>query len=530
MPPPGRSEAWDVAPVALLRLDGDGVIVDANVVLLEWVGRTAQDVLAGVRLSELLSVGGRIYWETHLSPLLHMQGRVDEVAVELRGAAGRLPVLLSAVVRTLDGDRRMVDVALSRATERSRYERELLAARAAADRSTDQLRALQATTAALSRGVGADGVARALVRTAVAGLGASAATVWIAAEDGTLVRTASAGSATGVGLADPPDEPWAPGPHAATGPPPGPVEAVEVHAGGVLVVALGDPAAPLGTLVLVPRAGQGDDPLDVGVLTAVGQQAGLALERARMFDQKASVAHELQHALLTTNLPPDDRFTVVTEYRPGVQALEVGGDWYDAFLLDDDVLAVAVGDVVGRGLHAATAMGQLRSAVRAVAGPGVGPAELVRRLDRFVARAGVGFMATLAYAEIDLTTGRVRYACAGHLPPLRFPAHGAPAFLWEGRSTPLGVRSVRTEAEVDLDPADLLMLYTDGLVERRGRPLLDGLEDLAESGAALRESSVSALVTGLLTHAGDERDDVCVLVVAWPGGDPRALPSADRRP
>lgn len=512
-PPPGRSEAWDVAPVALLRLDGDGVIVDANLVLLEWVGRPAQDVLAGVRLSELLSVGGRIYWETHLSPLLHMQGRVDEVAVELRGTDGRLPVLLSAVVRTLDADRRMVDVALSKATERSRYERELLAARAAADRSTDQLRALQATTAALSRGVGADGVARALVQTAVAGLGASAATVWVAAEDGRLVRTASTEPAGAA--ADPPDEPWTPGPHAPAGPPPRPVEAVEEHPGGVVVVALGDPAAPLGTLVLVPRAGQGDDPLDVGVLTAVGQQAGLALERARMFDQKASVAHELQHALLTTNLPPDDRFTVVTEYRPGVQALEVGGDWYDAFLLDDDVLAVTVGDVVGRGLHAATAMGQLRSAVRAVAGPGVGPAELVRRLDRFVAQAGVGFMATLAYAEIDLSTGRVRYACAGHLPPLRFTARGTREFLWEGRSTPLGVRSVRTEAEVVLDPEDLLVLYTDGLVERRGRPLLDGLEDLADAGSALRESSVSALVTGLLTHAGDERDDVCVLVVEW---------------
>ena len=126
---PGRSEAWDVAPVALLRLDGDGVIIDANEALLEWVGRPAQEVLAGVRLSELLSVGGRIYWETHLSPLLHMQGGVDEVAVELRGPDGRLPVLMSAVVHTGHDGERTVDVALSRATERSRYERELLAAR-----------------------------------------------------------------------------------------------------------------------------------------------------------------------------------------------------------------------------------------------------------------------------------------------------------------------------------------------------------------------------------------------------------------
>ncbi|MEZ0448289.1 PP2C family protein-serine/threonine phosphatase [Cellulomonas sp. ICMP 17802] len=374
MPTPGRSHAWDVAPVALLQLAADGTILDANRMFLEWVGRAPQDVLGGTRLSELLSVGGRIYWETHLSPLLHMQGRIDEVAVELRGPDGRLPVLLSARARSFDDGAAVVDVALSRATERSRYERELLAARAAAD-----------TSAA----------------------------------------------------------------------------------------------------------------------------------------QKASVAHELQLALLTTNLPTDDRFRVVTEYRPGVQALEVGGDWYDAFLVDDDVLALVVGDVVGRGLHAATAMGQLRSAVRAVAGPGVGPAALLERVDRFVERTAVGFMATIAYAEVALDTGRVRYACAGHLPPLRFPATGAHEFLWEGRSTPLGFGSGRVEAEVTLGPEDLLMLYTDGLVERRNRPLMAGLEVLADAGAAILgpSGSVRTLVTQLLDHAGDERDDVCALVMKWWGPD-----------
>ncbi|KQR10340.1 SpoIIE family protein phosphatase [Cellulomonas sp. Leaf334] len=506
---PRTDDAWDRAPVALLRLDGDGTILDANRVLLDWVGRPAQ----GLRLSDLLSVGGRIYWETHLAPLLHMQGRVDEVAVELRGPDGRLPVLMSAVVHTgADGGRR-VDVALSRATERSRYERELLAARTAADRSADQLRALQATTAALSQGVGTEGVARALVDVAVTHLGAATASVWLAADDGTLVRRASSGAraAEGTGV---PDEPWTGAPHPRDDRDDGwaeTAETVQVHAGGVVVVALGTPDAPRGTLVLSPRG----DPFDVGVLTAVGQQAGLALERAERFDQKASVAHELQHALLTTHLPVDDRFSVTTEYRPGVQALEVGGDWYDAFLVDDDVLAVAVGDVVGRGLHAATAMGQLRSAVRAVAGPGVGPAELLTRLDRFVVQADVGFMATLAYAEIDLTTGVVRYACAGHLPPLRLTAGGAHEFLWDGRSTPLGVGTGRAEASAALDPGDLLVLYTDGLVERRDRSLREGLEALASAGAALLESSVAVLVTGLLERAPADLDDVCVLVATW---------------
>lgn len=500
-------DAWDVAPVALLRLDGDGTILDANRVLVEWVGRDPQ----ALRLSDLLSVGGRIYWETHLSPLLHMQGRVDEVAVELRGPDGRVPVLLSAVVHTAADGTRCVDVALSRATERSRYERELLAARAAADRSADQLRALQAATAALSAGVGTDGVARALVETAVTHLGAAVATVWLATEDGTLVRRASSTGDRSAEGTDVPDEPWAPAPRSAVDAPRGPAQAVEEHPAGVVVVALGAPDAPAGTLVLSPR----DELFDVGVLTAVGQQAGLALERARMFDQKASVAHELQHALLTTHLPPDDRFSVTTEYRPGVQALEVGGDWYDAFLVDDDVLAVAVGDVVGRGLHAATAMGQLRSAVRAVAGPDVGPAALLARLDRFVTQTGAGFMATLVYAEIDLVNGHVRYACAGHLPPLRFRGDGTHEFLWEGRSTPLGLGAGRTEAVAVLDPRDVLVLYTDGLVERRDRPLPDGLHALATAGTALGNGSVSDLVTGLLVRAGDVRDDVCVLVASW---------------
>jgi hypothetical protein len=497
-PSPARGQAWDRAPVALLRLDGDGAIADANLVFLDWVGRSDHDLRSGVRLSELLSVGGRIYWETHLGPLLHLQGRVDEVAVELRGPDGRLPVLMSAVVR--DGG---VDVALSRATERSRYERELLAARLAADRSADQLRALQATTAALSQGVGADGVARALVEAAVTLLGAAAATVWVAAQDGSMVRRAAAGTV-------PPRldavAPLLPGE---------PSEAVEVHPGGVVVVALGAVADPRGTMILVPRGQQGDDPFDVGVLTAIGLQAGLALERAQQFDHKASVAHELQHALLTTHLPQDHRFAVTTEYRPGVQALEVGGDWYDAFLVDDDVLALVVGDVVGRGLLAATAMGQLRSAVRAAAVPGSGPAALLTRLDHFVERSGVGFMATLAYAELDLVTGALRYACAGHLPPLRLQEGGAYEFLWEGRSTPLGVGAgPRVDATTTLEPHDLLVLYTDGLVERRDRPLGDGLEMFAAA-AARREGSVSSLVSGLLSHAADVSDDVCVLVASW---------------
>jgi len=99
--------------------------------------------------------------------------------------------------------------------------------------------------------------------------------------------------------------------------------------------------------------------------------------------------------------------------------------------------------------------------------------------------------------------------------PLRFTTGGAHEFLWEGRSRPLGLGTDRTDAVTVLAPQDLLVLYTDGLVERRDRPLPDGLHALATAGPALGDGSVADLVTGLLARAGDQRDDVCVLVAAW---------------
>ncbi|MBX9246426.1 PAS domain-containing protein, partial [Actinotalea ferrariae] len=183
-------DAWHVAPVALLRTDLDGTVVVANRTLLDWLG-TAQDDVVGRRLSSLLSVGGRIYWETHLGPLLRMQGGFDEVAVELhaqRRPAGRLPVLMSARVGA-DG----IDVALSRASERSRYERELLAARTAAEVSAGALSTLQHVTAALSVASGVDSAARALLTTAVEHLGARSAALWLPDDRGALRRHRPAG-------------------------------------------------------------------------------------------------------------------------------------------------------------------------------------------------------------------------------------------------------------------------------------------------------------------------------------------------
>jgi hypothetical protein len=506
--------AWEQAPVGLLRLAPDGRVLAANRTVLEWIGRQAGDVVGSARLADLLSVGGRIYWETHVGPLLAMRGRVEEVAVELRAGDGRLPVLMTAAVSE-GGAGRHVDVALSSARERSRYERELLAARTAADAAVSRLHRLQEATSALSAALGTDRVCQALVG-AVLRMGAAAATLWLVRADGTLRRHPASTAAVGYRRPD-------------RTPPPIPQPRAATALGGQVVVPLPGRQRRHGMLVVTPSPDAAADALDLDTLTAVGRQAGAALDRAVQHDVTAGVAYELQHALLPEELPEDPRLSLATTYRPAEKALDVGGDWFDAFTPAEGVLALVVGDVVGRGLTAATAMGQLRSAVRAVTEPGVDPAAVLARLDVFVDRLEAAFMATVVYVEVELDSGLVRYACAGHPPPLVVPAGGEPGLLWGGRSTPLGVRVPGNEREVGearLAPGDRLVLYTDGLVERHDRTIDDGLADLVALSPMLRDDDaqdpLGELVrTLLLTEKG--RDDVCVLCARWEpdDGDPR---------
>jgi PAS domain S-box-containing protein len=265
------------------------------------------------------------------------------------------------------------------------------------------------------------------------------------------------------------------------------------------------------------------------------QGAGPALIRTTIFDasdrrryeqelvrartREHEIALELQQAMLSGELPGDGRVRTEVVYRPGVQGLQVGGDWYDAFRLDrSDAVALVVGDVVGRGIAAAATMGQLRSAVRALASTGLGPAALLEALDRFANVHRVGRMATLAFAQVDVGSRRVRYACAGHPPPAVVEPGGAARLLWDGRSLPLDAHGVaaRAEGELELEPGGGLVLYSDGLVERRSRLLHDSFQALvtalARADAAPGAGLAAAVADALL---GDEagEDDVCVLAL-----------------
>jgi serine/threonine-protein kinase RsbW len=296
---------------------------------------------------------------------------------------------------------------------------------------------------------------------------------------------------------------------------PGASGAVEVARGTLGAEAAMVPLA-LGGQELGLLAVDGGLASDRGLLAEVAGRAAVALENARLHEQDRTIAHALQRSLLDVPRPQDPRCRIATHYEAGVRALEVGGDWHDAFLVGPDVVGLVVGDVVGRGLTAASAMGQLRSAVRALAQAGHGPAHVLEQLDVFVEEIDDARMATVVYAEVDLAGGRVRHASAGHPPPVRVPLEAPPRLLLGGRSAPLGAHTHRTErpqAETVLACGERLLLYTDGVVERRGEPIDDGVARLVEAverSPGLSCDALVARVRGELVPAEPD-DDTCLL-------------------
>jgi serine/threonine-protein kinase RsbW len=290
--------------------------------------------------------------------------------------------------------------------------------------------------------------------------------------------------------------------------------------------------AQLGTLSLARAAER--PPFrarDLPFLADLADRAGLAFEIAMLLEQSRGIAHTLQASLLAGEPPRDPRVSVATRYRSADEALAVGGDWYDAFAISGDRAGIAVGDVVGRGIDAATAMGQLRSAIRALALADISPAAVLERLDTFVEHVATARFATVAYGEIDLAEGVMRYACAGHPPPLVLEPGEEPRVIWGGRSAPLGAYAgavTRDEGELSLAPGARLLLYSDGLVERRGEAIDEGIARLGREFARNRSAPLHELVERVSEAmlAGEtSRDDVCLLSVELHRGpSPAARP------
>jgi len=231
------------------------------------------------------------------------------------------------------------------------------------------------------------------------------------------------------------------------------------------------------------------------------------------------VAHTLQRSMLTTQLPQVDGVELAARYLPGTRQTEVSGDWYDVIPLPDGRVGVVIGDVVGRGIEAAATMSQLRTALRAYAVEGLAPAVVVAKLHRLVEHLRVGMSTTLVYLDLDPFTREVRYVSAGHLPMLHVPAGGVSRFLSGARSTPLGTARPGIEIPQErfvLEPGDTVLLYTDGLVERRDESIDNRLEQLrvalAEAPQELR-AALEHLTATLGGKVALRQDDIALLAL-----------------
>jgi len=257
---------------------------------------------------------------------------------------------------------------------------------------------------------------------------------------------------------------------------------------------------------------------DQGLLATMADLCAQAIERARLYEEEHQIAHRLQQAMLPPGVIRHPGIEVAASYHAGTEAMEIGGDWYDTFSLPDGRIGLVVGDVVGQGIEAAATMGRLRSALAAYALYETSTAELMTRLNHFGQGVGSVDFATACYAVLDPGTGVLTYASAGHPPPLLVSPDGSTRWLDEGISEPLyGSAAFRpAEAATVLEPGDLLVLSSDGLVERRGEHIERGLARLETAACSVRDLPVHEICAGLaaqLRPGAEHADDIVILVV-----------------
>ena len=298
---------------------------------------------------------------------------------------------------------------------------------------------------------------------------------------------------------------------------------LELAPGSMAILPLRGRGGPVGLVTLGRDAGRG--PVDLATAQEVAGRAGLALDNSRLYRQQRRLAEGLQRSMLTA--PPEpDHVQIVVRYEPAAQAAQVGGDWYDAFLQPDGATVLVIGDVVGHDIAAAAAMGQVRSLLRGIAvATGLGPARLLGEVDQAMRTLQSETIATAVVARVEQSDDErargvthVRWANAGHPPPMVLNPDGTVAVLSGIRPDPLlGVLPdvVRHESEVALDRGATVLLYTDGLIERRDRSLVEGMEALRDLLLELAHLSLQDLCDQILARLLPDRpeDDVALVAV-----------------
>jgi len=394
---------------------------------------------------------------------------------------------------------------------------------------------LQEVTARLARAVTTEDAARAILRGATGGVGADAASIALASDDGRSLRVSPGllssgtlrlrppfeismndrsvlahvyrnGRAMWIASADEWESRFEEG-FATQGDLGRCVYAVPIVAKGEAIGALA---------VYFQQERSRPSAEEAELISSFAHQAGVALERARAYEVEHEAAMTLQRNLMPEGTGYSATVDVDGRYLPATRGVHVGGDWYDIVDRPDGTVAFAVGDIAGHGLQAAAAMGQVRSAWRALALSMTEPNAILTSLDRFAGSVDGAFFSTILTLLLDPSRGELRYASAGHPPALVIEPDGSTRFLEGGRSVPLGLPFdlPRPQAQERLGPGSILVVYTDGLIERREEPLDRGLERLAEMASRVRAGSLTEISDGLLEIVADDRhDDVALLTI-----------------
>ncbi len=256
---------------------------------------------------------------------------------------------------------------------------------------------------------------------------------------------------------------------------------------------------------------------DQTLLTVLAGRLGQGLQRVHYLDQQRETALALQHAILG----PDVSSGFAVRYQPATSPLQVGGDWYDVVDLDDGRIALIVGDCVGHGLEAAAVMGQIRSACRALLLEQPSPSAALAGLDSFAARLPGARCTTAFCAVLTPDTGELVYSSAGHPPPIIVLPDRTTRLLDGAGALPLGLPfgGTRPEARETVPPRATLLLYTDGLIERRREPLDRGIEraaDLVQDHRGTGLDGMADAIMSTLTPSGGYQDDVALLLYSQP--------------
>jgi PAS domain S-box-containing protein len=535
----------DTAQDAFITHDRDGIIVTFNAAAERMFGWSAEEAIGKPMHELVIPPELRERHEARRRELIEGDDPIgtqlyDDVEFQRRDGS-RFPGE-ATVSRVAVGEETFLAAFVRDMTERVRRqeEREELlraqAARAEAERVAEMISGMQMLVDAALGQRSLSGIVGDLVASMTRVLGADAATIFVA-EDGERLRLGASSHGTAPGSVDPVafGEGFA-GRVAEAGEPlvaqnPDPADLNdpalrELEIDSLIGVPLRAEGEVLGVLVVCaspPRHFTADD---LAVLRLAADRVALAISHARVYEREHRIAETLQRSLLPGRLPRLPGLGVAARYLPAATEAEVGGDWYDVIPIPGGGVGLVMGDVAGKGIAAASMVGRLRSALRAYALEGHDPARVVQQLNRLVwTEADDSQMATLLYVVVDPAEGVLRWVNAGHLPPLLVVGDRLPNFLEGNGSVPLGVLPFPPYEEVciRMEPGSTVVLYTDGLVERPGAHIDDGLSQLATQVRAAPEDA-EALCDHLLRAMvpnGGAPDDVALLAL-------RNVPMADR--